>query len=377
MRHFYFGIPLIMFISFQGKSQDSLLISGQLSGYFNYAPENNLNMMFGGRYLPEANYAVKLKNKKQFDFEAAANIYGNVLFHPFDSSASDGGIKPYRVWLRYSGNKFEFRTGLQKINFGSAILLRPLQWFDDIDPRDPLQFSNGVYGVLGRYYFSNNANFWIWGLYGNENPRGFEVMKNSRNIPEFGGRLQLPVPKGEIALSFHHRTADSTGLGDLTSFDKIPENKFGLDGKWDVGIGLWFEASWVRKTREVGMLTNQFMVTLGADYTFGIGNGLNVSLEHLFMGMDERSFEFANKFHISAFMVTYPVGSFDRISGYVFCIWDTDDLSVMLNYEHSFSHFTGYIMAYYTPEIQRNVFTNRYMQSFTGPGIRLMAVFNH
>ena len=42
-------------------------------------------------------------------------------------------IDPYRIWLRYQINKWEFRAGLQKIDFGVAQLLRPIQWFNQID----------------------------------------------------------------------------------------------------------------------------------------------------------------------------------------------------------------------------------------------------
>ena len=94
-------------------------------------------------------------------------MYGSVLYHPFDSSQVDAAIKAYRLWGRYTGHQFEVRVGLQKIDFGSAMMLRPLQWFDEMDPRDPLNFTTGVYGALGRYYFLNNANIWGWILYGN------------------------------------------------------------------------------------------------------------------------------------------------------------------------------------------------------------------
>lgn len=39
-----------------------------------------------------------------------------------------------------------------------------------------MQLTNGVYGILGRYYFANNANIWFWTLMGNEKTRGFEVI---------------------------------------------------------------------------------------------------------------------------------------------------------------------------------------------------------
>ena len=56
----------------------------------------------------------------------------------------------------------ENRLGLQKIDFGSALLIRPLQWFNQIDPRDPLRLTNGVYGILFRQYFNDNSNIWLW-----------------------------------------------------------------------------------------------------------------------------------------------------------------------------------------------------------------------
>jgi hypothetical protein len=70
----------------------------------------------------------------------------------FNSFSSNGDIKPYRLWARYSTSQLEIRAGLQKINFGSANILRPLMWFDQMDPRDPLQLTDGVWGILGRYY---------------------------------------------------------------------------------------------------------------------------------------------------------------------------------------------------------------------------------
>ena len=372
------NIVLFILLTGSGFGQDSLWVGGQLSGFAGYAPEDPLEGIAGGRYLPEMNYALKFQNNHQLDLDIGANLYGNAQVHPFDTSHSNGGINLYRLWARYTGKQIEVRAGLQKINFGSATLLRPLQWFDDIDPTDPLQFSNGVYGILGRVYFLNNANIWLWILAGNKNPRGFELIPNNPDIPEFGGRLQLPVQKGEVAVTYHHRTADSREAPGIPACEKIPENKYAVDAKWDIGIGLWFEASWIQKSRNIGALTNQSMLTAGADYTLGIGNGLNIGAEHLFISTDSTAFAFDNNLHVSAFMLTYPLGLFDRISGYLFYLWQNDGtLSFMINYQHSFSRFSLFVMPYYTPKMEQNLFTHRYNQSLTGPGIRIMAVFNH
>ena len=112
------------------------------------------------------------------------------------------------MWVKFSGDQFELRAGLQKINFGSAQMFRPLMWFDRIDPRDPLQLTDGVYGLLARYYFLNNANIWLWGLYGDDKIKGWELIPSKKNSIEYGGRVQLPLYTGEIAATYHHRTAD-------------------------------------------------------------------------------------------------------------------------------------------------------------------------
>ena len=118
--------------------------------------------------------------------------------------------------------------------------------------------TNGVYGVLARYYFDNNANIWFWTLYGNKDPKGWEATDTYWKIPEGGMRIQYPMKKGEVALSYHYRTADSRELPlEGYQFKKIPENRIGFDGKWDVKIGLWVEGAWIHKSKNVGILTDE------------------------------------------------------------------------------------------------------------------------
>ena len=373
----FFSIAVKAQIDTIKESPHKFVFDGQASAYASYSPKNDLDMFTGGRYLPELNYGYTFKNESLLDFEASANIYGSTLFHPFDRSQTDGEIRPYRLWGRYSGKQYEVRVGLQKIDFGTAMILRSLQWFDEIDPRDPLQFTSGVYGILGRYYFLNNANIWTWVLYGNENPRGFELMKNNQDIPEFGGRVQFPIPRGEIGGTYHHRNASSADLAGFPSYDNIPENRYALDGKWDVEVGLWFEAVHISKTKNVGMLTNQTYLTLGVDYTFGIGSGLNVTLESMLSTYDKKAFAFENTSNVSATSISYPLGFFDSISAMAYYSWKSEDFAFFLNYEHRFKKLTGYIMAYYNPDSQLAIGTTQFENSFSGPGIRLMLVYNH
>ncbi|MFZ0282524.1 MAG: hypothetical protein WAL29_12805 [Bacteroidales bacterium] len=359
-------------------AQDSLSFSGQLSSWLNYNHGNDLPLYLGGRYIPQLNYSFPLKNNSKIDFEASANINGNLGFRPFDSLRSEGQLKPYRLWARYSTKQLEIRAGLQKINFGSASLLRPLMWFDQVDPRDPLKLTDGVWGILGRYYFLNNANIWLWGLYGNKEPRGWEPAGTNNKFPEAGGRIQLPVPKGEVAVTFHHRIADTRNLGGLAPYyPEVPENRIGFDIKLDLAVGFWVEGSWTNKNKDLGIFTNQEIINAGIDYTFGIGNGLYAIFEQLVAANDEKAFKFQYRTCFSLLSLSYPVGMFDNLSGIVYYDWENGKSYNFLNWQKQFNNITFYLMGYWNPE-QFNIPAQGSGQNlFAGKGFQVMVVLNH
>jgi hypothetical protein len=370
---------LFFAISFCSVGQQKVELEGQFILIGSYSPDNQLEGFLGSRCLPELSYLIPLDSAQTnfFDFEASANIYGNTSFSPFDTSSLDGNIQPYRIWARYHAKQFELRVGLQKIDFGSASLLRPIQWFNQIDPRDPLQLTNGVYGVLGRYYFLNNANIWLWTLYGNEKTRGFDAIGTNKKNPEFGGRIQYPTNKGEIAFSYHHRTANSTNVEFISQYEKIPEHRFGLDGKWDLEVGLWFESAFIYKTKDLGFLTHQALFNVGTDYTFGIGSGVNVLLEHLTIASDDRFLGMENTANITAATIAYPLGFFDNISGVFLYNWTAENFTFNINYIHQFEKVSVYVMAYYNPSTLSGIQQNDLVSQFSGPGIRVMIVYDH
>ncbi len=365
-------------VSAREDSVRSFRYSGQVSAWGQFAPDNALEGWFGGRYIPQLDYKLPLKKKRLIDFEASANIFGDVGFSPFDSVTTDGKIKPYRAWARYSTDRMELRLGLQKINFGSAQMFRPLMWFDRVDPRDPLQLTDGVWGLLFRRYFQNNANIWIWGLYGNDDPKGWEVIPTSSRYPEAGGRAQLPVPRGEAALSYHFRVADASDLGAYLpeTYGDVGENRIGFDMRLDVTVGLWLETSWTRLNKDFGILTNQEMITLGTDYTFGIGNGLAATFEQLVYSNDRYAFGFANTTTFSGLSLSYPVGMFDNISAMIYYDWTNNGSYNFINWQRQLNHITLYVMAYWNPatyQIPAQAESNR----FAGKGLQVMLVWNH
>ena len=61
----------------------------------------------------------------------------------------------------------------------------------------------------------------------------------------------------------------------------IIESRIGLDGKWDRGIGLWFESSVIGLEANPDSLAWFHDVwNLGADYTFAIVNGLEMTVQY-------------------------------------------------------------------------------------------------
>jgi hypothetical protein len=369
-----------LFLAIPGTlfAQDSLMFKGQLSAWALYNGGLDLPIYMGGRYIPQLNYEIQLQNDKLIDFEASVNMNGNFGFHPFDTLDAYGTFKPYRLWGRYSAQQFELRVGLQKINFGSASLLRPLMWFDQVDPRDPLNLTDGVWGVLGRYYFLNNANIWLWALYGNDDPKGWEMAGTHESIPEFGGRFQSPIPSGEAGISYHHRVSDTRDLeGFLPSFAKVQENRIGLDVRVDLVVGAWLEGSWVNNNENLGSFTNQELFNIGVDYTFGIGRGLYMIFEQLLLAYDEQAFAFENPTNFSLLSLSYPLGLFSNIQGIVYYDWDNNSLYNFINLQRDFKHFSMYLMAYWNPEEYRIPNQEMEQNLYAGRGIQLMFVLNH
>lgn len=353
-------------------------VQGQLSTWFTLSDSNPSTPSAGIRYLPALSLERQLPESRLVDGEVSLNAYGFGESPGWDDLDTTGRLKPYRVWGRFKTSRFEARGGLQKINFGSALLLRPLRWFDSVDPRDPLQITEGVYGLLVREYFPRNFTVWAWGLYGNEHLKGLELSPTQERTPEYGGRFQAPLSKGEIAFTTHYRRADlSKGFTSVdASEDPVArESRYGLDGKWDVGIGLWFEVAAVHQTRPALPSADSGALTLGADYTFGVGNGLHVLGEYF---VQDTSQSPSNQF--SAVSMNYPLGLLDSLSAIFYVDTTRADVYRFVNWQRTYDRWQFYVMGFWNPQqlaIVQQSTTSVGRSSLSGKGFQVMAVFNH
>lgn len=351
-------------------------LSGQLSAWMTAHADA---MQTGARYLPEWSLSQRFAETYEISVEAALDAHGFVLFD-HDDTQSDAASDPYRLWSRLAASQFELRVGLQKINFGSATLLRPLRWFDSLDPRDPLQLTDGVWGVLGRYYFLNNANIWLWGLYGNEDLKGWEMLPTDERSIEAGGRLQMPVAAGEMGLAYHYRQVDPSGSEFGTPYPAqgvFPEHRIGLDGKWDLGVGVWFEGTVTRQSFHIPEPRYQHLLTVGMDYTFDVGNGLHVLGEHVVRMEAKNAFSSGASQSISALSVDYPLSLLDTVSGIVYYDWEQRDGSLFLTWQRTYDRWQVHVSAFWSSNQAIATGNPEGTSSIAGNGVRLMLVMHH
>ena len=205
---------------------------------------------------------------------------------------------------------------------------------------------------------------------------GFDVLSTKLNTPEFGGRIQLPAATGELAFTYHYRQV-ATGNIDFFNAPESPEHRFGIDGKWDLKIGLWVEATWVHATRDLGVLTNQHLVNLGVDYTFGLGNGLNLGMEQFLLSFDRQAFAYANSVVLTAFSTSYPLGLFDNLQALFYLDWTNDSLYSTIRWQRSFSRWTLNVLAFWNPENAQLPQQQGLQNLFGGKGIQLLAIYNY
>jgi len=260
---------------------NSLTLKNDIKTWLNlFEKKSSQQYHLGISYKPEIYLEIFQNKSFSIDLETTADLsFQNIKndAKTFSETAADF----YRSWIRLNAEKFEIRLGLQQINYGPAFLLRSLKWFDQIDPQDLLVETDGVTSLLLRYFFLNNANLWLWGIYAKDELKGLESFASKEYGYEFGGRIQYPFEFCETAFSFHHRELE---------FGNTLENRFGIDARWDFQIGLWLEVVASKFSKDNFTPNWEKFLTFGADYTINLGNGIHVLGEHFVYSNSENDF---------------------------------------------------------------------------------------
>ena len=292
-------------------------------------------------FKPDLFITIFGNEKFSIDTEQSVELYYDFKKSDF-SQEDEFDLNLYRSWFRFSATQYEIRIGLQKINFGPAQILRPLKWFDTIDPTDPQKNSEGVEAFLFRYYFLNNANFWLWAVEPNDGVRTDIINQIRTDGYEHGGRIQYPFKYCEGAFTYHNRKIENM------FFDN--ENRFGLDCRWDFEIGLWIETIYSTLSNADSTCYSH-LFTVGADYTFPIGSGLYTLAEH--MSYESITADFPALFQqssASALMLTYPIGLFDSASALINYNWISENFFYYLSYSRSYDYISFYLNFFWNPE---------------------------
>ena len=338
-----------------------------------------INGQWGARFVPTVLGNFQMDQNSALAFEASAHLNGNINYTGWRLGDKKGQLQPYRVWLRYATANWELRAGLQKINFGPAKIFRPLMWFDGMDMRDPLKLTNGVYGILGKYFFKNNANIWLWSLIGNKKAKGWELAGSAPLRPEMGGRVEVPALGGEMAMSAHLRKMALNSLADtIPKTNLLKESRIGLDGRWDLGVGLWFESSITRlQKNNYSLPVYQDLWNIGADYTVAVGNGIGFTAEYFRYHFSDKFLARGKGINLAATLFTYPVSILDNLTAMVFFEASQRLWFNYISWNRTYDKWNLYLIGFWNPVMELPVNTALQGKNlFAGKGFQLMASYD-
>ena len=354
-------------------------IRGQLTSSINLfkdpiAMNTEIDQRVG--YIPTLSIYPEHKYFSRIDFEAAFNLQTNFDgFFGTGENGIDNNNDIHRLWGRYSSNKIELRYGIQKIAFGPGLILRPLRWFDSLDPKDPTGQTNGVTAVRLKYFGGLGITYWGWFIH----PEDSEI--SSR-----GGRIEFPIlGLGDLGATYHHRSAYINGLtpkrsGISFGFPNAGEDRYGLDIRADVVIGLWAERV-ISNSFDGNLLfeSKSRIYMIGGDYTFPIGNGIYFLAEYMKGKVKPKAFFRNVETEISAIMVTYPIGVLDNIMLIFEYDWESERRFNFVKYSRIYDNFDFNLIIAFNPE--RDEFSDEELElsGFTqfGNNIQLIIIYNH
>jgi len=350
------GIAEAQRLDLQWKGQVSLNHARSFAGSFNDSPTTL-------RYIPQVRLDYQINALSRFGLDAAIDVYNHSLGDSLLKINSD----LYRFTFRYDTPRTQVRVGLQKINFGPARMLRVLQWFDELDPRDPLALSPGVWAIMGRYYHEAGGNIRIWSMPDAPDANRDYWGDMDKRIWDMGARLELPIPAGTFGLTAHSM--------DVLQHGRVTENRLAVDARLDAIVGLWSETMFSRM-EEPSHQWDRISAMAGIDYTFGIGNGLYMALEIATTRTGNIGEDLPWQARTLAITGNYTLGLSDGLSLYYYVI----DLPIletqympMLGWQHTSGNWLVYLALYDMPALT----SGGKVSLPNGTGIQLNIAFNH
>ena len=156
-----------------------------------------------------------------------------------------------------------------------------------------------------------------------------------------------------------------------------------MAGPWDRVVGRYrdveitdggtklsfaFEPQYVPEGLE---LTEEFenYLTIGSDYTFDVGNGLNLTMEYFrYQGQEENNY--------IALALNYPFGLMNRMVAAVYYQWDNKSWYRFLSLQRDYDYWSFHLIGFWNPEQVSALGTSEERTLFAGSGMQLMATVN-
>ena len=270
--------------------------------------------------------------------------------------------KNHRFWFRYSNEKIEARLGLQRIVFGPAQILRPLSWFDTFDLKDPTGQTNGVESIRLRWSPSNNVSVWSW------------LINNDMDTLSYGGRAEVSSSIGELGFTFHLDPTNSTQTIGQIGFPIYGSHKrFAIDYRFDGFIGFWNESALLKSQK-----SQIYLLTIGADYTIPVANGILIMTETLFSSNTYENNKTDQNY--SAIMASLPIGIMHMAMYITQFDWKQEKSYQYLRWSSIFDSFSFNLILSMNPKRnQYNIPASGLPKTLSGfgTGLQFMFIYNH
>ncbi len=201
---------------------------------------------------------------------------------------------------------------------------------------------------------------------------GWEAFSGKSGTLETGGRLTVPNNRGQIGISTHFRIADISEL--YPNDPDLYESRIGLDGFWDVGVGLWVESVYKHQELSADPFLDQIQATLGSDYTIWLGNGLHIMAEHMLISSWNSPFMEDQTSHLSTVMLSFSPTMFDQVSLLILNNWEDDSPLAYISWGQTYDDFRFTVGAFYSKSDTNNSSAG---SGFSGKGLQLTVAYNH
>ncbi len=356
-------ITTVLFSTATPLCADELDLSGQLTAQaIAVQSEQAWLTPLSLTYMPQL--AITDASTEAFSVDAYASARIHLQQSPNQANSYAQSADWYRLNVQFKTDHTDVVFGLQTLNFGPAVILRSLQWFDQVNPTDPTQSTLGVNALRVRHFLENGGILWLWTMAGNVASKGQEVVATSENTIEGGGRVQWPLANGELGVTSHLRKTPAMGFTGTVAEDDLLESRIALDGRWDIGVGLWFESVLIDQGSNAAN-NYRHQTTLGSDYTFGFGNGLYVVAEHQITQFSNHVLDWDSPDQTSVLHIRYPLNLLDSLSALSTVQW-TDDIRT--------AHHVNWQRVYDNWIVQFSGFNRSNPNTY---GVQGTVVFNH